>query len=391
MTIRSASTDIVHLNAAGAGLMPESVTAAITSHLHLERRRGAHWAMQEAGTALDETRLLAARLLGVEPHHLAFGEQTSRLWALAFASMPLERGDRILLARNDWGGNILNVLQRAQASGAEIIRLPMSTSGLIDVERTASLIDDSTAAICVSAVASSFGALQPVAALGALPRPEHCLYFVDGAQAVGQFDVTLPGVSADVMVAPARKWLRGGRGQAMMALSGRAMRRLGAPPVLDQIAGSWQPNDTFRLREDARRFETWEFSAAGRLGLRAALQELNGIGVAGVRADLADKLSRLETALHAVPGFQIFESEHGDRAFLTLHHARIPADALVHALATRDIAIASIGPDYARWELESRGLDKIARIAPHIYTTNDDLARCADEIARIVQTQARTD
>ena len=92
-----------HLNAAGAGLMPESVVAAIKSHLDLEAQRGAHWAMADAKGAIDETRVLAARLVGVAPTHLAFGEQASRLWALAFASMPLKRGDRILIARNEIG------------------------------------------------------------------------------------------------------------------------------------------------------------------------------------------------------------------------------------------------------------------------------------------------
>jgi cysteine desulfurase / selenocysteine lyase len=73
---------MTHLNAAGAGLMPESVLAAVKSHLDLEARRGAHWAAADARHAIEEARILAGRLTGVAPTHLAFGEQASR-WPCA--------------------------------------------------------------------------------------------------------------------------------------------------------------------------------------------------------------------------------------------------------------------------------------------------------------------
>jgi len=373
-----------HLNAAGAGLMPASVVAAIKSHLDLEARRGVHWAAADARGAIEETRILAARLMGIAPTHLAFGEQASRLWALAFASMPLRRGDRILVARNDWGGNILNAVRRATALGAEVVRLPMTAAGRIDIEQAAALVDERTVAICASAVASSSGLRQPVEALGALSRPDSCLYFVDGAQAIGQFELTLPGASADIMVAPGRKWLRAGRGQAMMALSDRALHLLAQPVIVDQSAGTWHQDASFLSREDARRFEAWEFSAAGRLGLRASFRELDRIGLAHVRAHNAEKLRRLGANLRGVPGLTVFEDEAG-AAFLTLQHASVPADDIVTEMAMRDIAIASVGLDYARWELEARGLERIVRVAPHVYSSDDDIGRFAEELGRLVK------
>ncbi|RXT47788.1 hypothetical protein B5V03_16120 [Bradyrhizobium betae] len=375
----------MHLNAAGAGLMPASVVAAIKSHLDIEARRGAHWAAADARGAIEETRVLAARLMGVAPTHLAFGEQASRLWALALASMPLRRGDRILIARNDWGGNILNAVRRAAAVGAEVVRLPMTGAGRIDIEQAAALIDERTVAICASAVASSSGMRQPVEALGALSRPDTCLYFVDGAQAIGQFELTLPAASADIMVAPGRKWLRAGRGQAMMALSDRALHRLARPIIVDQSAGTWRPDDSFLSREDARRFEAWEFSAAGRLGLRASFQELDRIGLANVRAHNTEKLRCLGANLRGVPGLTVFEDEEAGAAFLTFQHASVPADDIVGEMAMRGIAIASVGLDHARWELEARGLERIVRVAPHVYSSDDDIGRFTEELGRLVK------
>jgi len=377
--------NFAHLNAAGAGLMPACVIAAIKSHLDLEARRGAHWAAADASDAIEDTRILAARLMGVAPSHLAFGEQASRLWALAFASMPLKRGDRILIARNDWGGNILNAVRRAAAVGAEVVRLPVTEAGLIDVAQASALVDERTVAICASVVASSFGMRQPVEALGSIPRPETCLYFLDAAQAIGQFKLTLPGAFADIMVAPGRKWLRAGRGQAMMVLSDRALHRLVQPIIVDQSAGTWRADDSFVPHEDARRFEAWEFSASGRLGLRASFQELDRIGLANVRAHNAEKLRLLGRSLRGVPGLTVFEDEEASAAFLTFQHTLVGADAIVRKMAERGMAITSVGLDYARWELEARHIEKLVRVAPHVYTTDDDIGRFGEELLHLAR------
>ena len=54
-------------------------------------------------------------------------------------------------------------------------------------------------------------------------------------------------------------------------------------------------------------------------------------------------------------------------------------------LASRGIAIGSVGRNYARWELEARGLEKIARVAPHIYSTDDDIGRFTEELLRLAK------
>lgn len=370
------ASSVVHLNAAGAGLMSQAVVEAIKSQLEREARRGTHWAMADRQAQLDEARHLAARLFGVPATHLAFGESASRLWALAFASIDLPPKARVLVARNDWGGNILSILGRAATDYVDIVRLPMNQDGLIDVEATRPLIDERTAAICVSAVASSFGLRQPVQELGALGRPETCLYFVDASQAVGQMPIDRFAISADVMVAPARKWLRGGRGQAMLGLSDRALGALRRPALIDQSGVRWHASDKISVRDDARRFETWEFSAAARLGLRTALLELSEISLDIIGMVILGHIEHLRRILGGIDGIEIFEpTDRTAPAFLTFRHRTIPAWAIVDGLAERNVAIASVGLDYARWELESRNLEAVARVAPHITTDADDIER----------------
>lgn len=383
----AAGTPFVHLNAAGAGLMPSSVVTAIKRHLDLEAGRGAHWAMADAAPALAETRRQAAALFGVRETHVAFGDQASRLWAIAFSSIPLRKGDRVLIARNDWGGNILTALRRTAAAGAELVQIPMTDGATLDVESARSLIDERTAAICAATIASSSGVCQPVESLGALPRPAHCLYFVDAAQAAGRFPIDLPGAVADVMIAPARKWLRGGRGVAMMAVSDRALKLLGTPAIIDQASGVWEPTDEFAVHEDARRFETWEFSAAARLGLGAALQYLDGQGIDRVSAAITERVRCLRARMAGISGLVVCEPEDriAEPAFVTLHHATVPAAEIARAMAESGVAIAAVGTDYARWDLAARGLEAVVRAAPHTYTSDQDIDLFADALASVVR------
>ncbi|MFX8597303.1 aminotransferase class V-fold PLP-dependent enzyme, partial [Acinetobacter baumannii] len=83
----------------------------------------------------------------------------------------------------------------------------------------------------------------------------------------------------------------------------------------------------------------------GRLGLRAAFQELDRIGLANVRAHNAEMLRRLGANLCGVPDLTVFEDEEAAVAFLTFPHAHVSADAIVGEMAANGIAIASVGLD----------------------------------------------
>lgn len=128
----------------------------------------------------------------------------------------------------------------------------------------AARIDSDLAAILLPHVTSAQGLIYPVAQIGALPRPDDALLIVDAAQSVGRVPATVPDLNCDVLVATARKWLRGPRATAMMALSPRATAILGR-------AASLEPMDV---------------NVALRLGLGAALDQALAAGIPAIAAGL---------------------------------------------------------------------------------------------------------
>jgi cysteine desulfurase/selenocysteine lyase len=204
---------VLHLNAGSAALPSAGVVATVRAHLDLEAKIGLQAALAAAQEGLAMTRQRAATLLDCRPDQIAFGGTCAQLWSLLFQAQRLPRGGRVLVSRGEWGGNLLAIQAVARELGFDIETIPTDATGKIDLERLKTRLAPDVRLLAVTAVSSVYGLRQPVAEIGALERAPGCLYFIDAAQALGRFPLSLRETHADVVTAPARKWLRGPRGR----------------------------------------------------------------------------------------------------------------------------------------------------------------------------------
>jgi cysteine desulfurase/selenocysteine lyase len=374
----------VHLNAAGAALPSAGVVAAVKAHLDLEAHAGLQAAAAKAQDGLAETRQRAATLLDCHPGEIAFGATCAQLWSLLFHAQRLPAGGRILVSRGEWGGNLLIIHAVARDLGIAVETIATDGAGRIDVDQLRAQLDGDVRLVAVTAVSSVTGIRQPVNAIGALERPPGCLYFIDAAQMAGRFPLSLRETCADVIVAPARKWLRGPRGQAVAALSGAALSRLTAAPLWDFAGVVWSADGEPSPRSDARRFESFDFSVAGRLGFGAALGELLDAGPAAVAGAIDDHVRLLRSALAACDGVTVLEPADGDAAFLTFTCGDVPPSDVAAALSEAGIAIANQQRHYTPLEMSARGLSNVLRVAPHAYTHAGEITGFAEALARVL-------
>src|SRR3970282_1356332 len=87
---------VVHFNNAGASLAPQPVLDAVIGHLQLEAQMGAYEAAARETARVEAVYSSAARLLGCNSEEIAIVENATRAWDMAFYSIPLRAGDRIL-------------------------------------------------------------------------------------------------------------------------------------------------------------------------------------------------------------------------------------------------------------------------------------------------------
>ena len=108
--------NVLHFNNAGAALMPEIVINAMTDHIKLESEIGGYEAAEKKRTETERLYHAAAAMLNCNGDEIAFIENATRAWDMAFYSIPFRAGDRILTAAAEYASNFISYLQVARKS-----------------------------------------------------------------------------------------------------------------------------------------------------------------------------------------------------------------------------------------------------------------------------------
>ncbi|AXA73947.1 aminotransferase class V-fold PLP-dependent enzyme [Achromobacter insolitus] len=368
----------VHFNHAGASLPSAATLQAIQAHLQREATQGP----MEAGVAsrelTEKARALAARLLNADPAEVALTGGNSPGWGAAFAALePWLPGDRILVGRHEWGGNLAVMRLKAQRAGATLETIPSDDSGCVDAQALEAMLDERVRLIALTWLPANGGLINPAAAVGSVARRHGIPYFVDAAQAVGQLPVDVAQIGCDVLSGAGRKALRGPRGTGLLYVRRGFLDQL-TPAFVDTHSAPLGADGEPVLRPDAARLESAEASLALRCGLANALQEALDIGLPAIRARIDATAESLRAELAAIPGITVLDQGQERSGLVSFNVAGQDAVSVQRAMAAQGITIGSNGVPYTPLDMQARGLTQIAR-ASVSYLTNDA------EIDRLLQ------
>lgn len=374
---------VVHFNHAGASLPSRGMLDTIIAHLEDEARLGPMEAALRATDRLDAVRHETAALLNARPHEIAFGPSGSALWGAAFAALPpFVPGDRILVGRQEWGGNLATMKATAARTDATIETMPVREDGGVDAERLAELIDHRVRLISLTWLPANGGLINDAAAVGRLARAAGIPYFIDAGQAVGQIPADVTTLHCDVLKAAGRKHLRGPRGTALLYASERLLPSL-QPVTLDVLSAPLVEGEP-RIRPDARRFETSEHAVALRLGLGSAIAEARQIGIEAIRTRISGLAARLRQALATLPDVSVLDLGGEKSGIVSFALAGRSAAAVQKQLADRGIHIGANGVAYTPLDMTARGLTEIARASLSYLSTEAEIDRLCEALGEII-------
>ena len=128
------SERVLHLNHAGASLLPQPVLDAVVGHLRLESQIGGYEAAAAAAPSLERTYGAVAALLGCDVDEVALTDSATRGWASAVYSLPLSSSDRVITTRAEYGSNAIALLQLQRRTGCEIALVEDDEQGQLDLD-----------------------------------------------------------------------------------------------------------------------------------------------------------------------------------------------------------------------------------------------------------------
>ncbi|MBV6425243.1 MAG: Cysteine desulfurase [Steroidobacteraceae bacterium] len=370
---------LTYLDSAASAQRPRAVIAAVDhyeTHLHANVHRGVHALSQEATAAYEGARERVRRFLNARStKEIIFTRGTTEainLVANAFARPRLGSGDEIVLTRLEHHANIVPWQMAAAATGATLRVAPIDERGELRFDEFSALLTPRTRLVATAHVSNALGTVLPVARIVAAAHARGIPVLLDGAQAVPHGGADVQALGCDFYAFSGHK-IYGPTGIGV--LYGREALLREMPP--------WQGGGDMILSVS---FEgttyndlPWKFEAgtpniSGAIGLAAAIEYLDSIGPAAVRAHEQQLLATATAALQQLPGLRVIGTAAEKAAVLSFTIDGIHPHDLGTILDHEGVAIRT-GHHCAMPVMDFFGLAATARASFGCYNDLTDIDR----------------
>ncbi|HEU5373861.1 MAG TPA: cysteine desulfurase [Ktedonobacteraceae bacterium] len=382
---------LVYLDSTASSQKPRAVIETMAEYYHMYNanvHRGVYEISEEATARMEKARLKVARFINArQSKQIIFTRNTSEsinLVAYAWGNSNISSGDLIVLTEMEHHSNLVPWQLLAQRTGARLEFIPVTEDGQLDLEVYGQLLQQQPKLVAFTHMSNVLGTINPARAMVAQARAAGAVVLMDAAQSVPHLPVDVQELDVDFFCFSGHKML-GPTGIGVL---------YGRRELLEEMPPFMGGGDMIRkvgLRESTWNDLPWKFEAgtpaiAEAIGLGAAVDYLNALGMDQVLGHEQEITTYAMQQLQTVPGLTIYgptANKRGGVISFTL------GDIHPHDLASildQEVGVAiRAGHHCAQPLMERYNLTATARASFYVYTLPSDVDALVQGLHKALQ------
>lgn len=377
---------LVYLDSANTGQKPREVIDAVDAYYTeytANVSRAVHALGERATTAYEGARRRLAAHINVRPDELVLVSGTTmavNLVAYSFALPRLGPGDTILVSRMEHHANIVPWQLVAERTGARIWVAEITPAGELDLDALRKAMTPDVKLLALTHVSNVLGTINPVREVCREARRRGITTLIDGSQALPHMAVDVAAIGCDFYALTGHK-MCGPTGTG--ALWARPEHLQAMPPFIG--GGEMIREVSFEgtvFNDPPHKFEAGTPNIAGFIGLGAAVDFLDGLGMDAVAAREAELLAHLHEAMATVEGLRIIGQARDKAAVVSFLVEGAHAHDLATLLDLEGVAVRS-GHHCAHPLMRFYGVPATCRASLAFYNTHEDIERFVAALGKV--------
>jgi len=376
---------LVYLDNAATSQKPRAVLDAMRRYYERDNanvHRGVHTLGARATEAYEGARERVARFLNAEPNEIVFTRGTTsaiNLAAHGYARKHLREGDEIVITPMEHHSNLIPWQEAARKTGAVLKYIPLQPDGTIrleDVERT---VTERTRIVAVTAASNVLGTVNPVDRIAEIAHRRGAVILVDGAQSTPHMKVDVRAWDVDFYAFSGHK-MCGPTGIGV--LYGKASLL----DAMDPLDFGGEMIEVVELYESTWKEIPWKFEGgtpniAGAVGLAAAIEFLEQVGLDNIAAHERKLAAYALERLTAIEGIAVYGPRHDRVGLVTFNLGDIHPHDVATVLDSEGIAIRA-GHHCCQPLMRWLNVTATARASFYLYNTESDIDRLAEALVK---------
>ncbi len=378
---------LVYLDNAASSQKPRQVVEAIGAYYlrdHANVHRGVHELARRATEAYEYARERVARWLNAAgPHELVWtrgATEALNLVAFSVGRARVGHGDEIVVSEMEHHSNLVPWQLLAERRGAKLRHAGLTDDGRLDLDHLAALLGARTRVVSLPHVSNALGTINPARDIAAVVRERTgAVYVLDGAQGAPHLPVDVRALGCDFYAFSGHK-MCGPTGVG--GLWGRRALLEEMPPYQgggEMIERVYANHSTWA--EAPHKFEAGTPNIAGAVGLAAAVEYLDGVGLAAIHGHERALTRNAMALLSGVEGLRILGPTNAEERAGVVPFVIEGASAqdVATILDAEGIAVRA-GHHCAQLVVDRYGVPATTRASFYLYNTVEEVRRLAEGV-----------